>query len=210
MSLRADHTQYLEDGTLRQLGSVEDDAAQTTTDNAISTPDGRSKPSQKDERKARWMSSKDKWAKRRSKIQLYPLRYDDAELHTIFRYAVVNQWQQWGANPYNLPPLYYLIIFACLAAWAIGSIVCGHYEAQAKLEARDISNVLPTLCRGLIGAIPALTQITLFLFPPLYVPTGFHALMDPLLRRLPEDHIANIIQCCRMVVTTALGFVTVQ
>jgi len=110
-----------------------------------------------------------KWLGRFKKCQLRGLRYDGARLHTILWYALKNQWHQWGANPYNLPSSYYLIMFASLAAWAIGSIVCGHFEARARMQAGETYGITATLCRGLIGAIPAITQITLFLFPPLYV-----------------------------------------
>lgn len=99
---------------------------------------------------------------------LTKFRYDGVRLDELLVFLVKSQREQYRSNPYNLSSSYYLVIFLCLTAWAVGSIVCGHYEARAKIKQGDRADIA-TLCRGLIGAIPAVTQITLFLFPPLYV-----------------------------------------
>ncbi len=44
----------------------------------------------------------------------------------------------------------------------------GHAEARLKIQAGE-DGYMAALARGFIGGIPAIVQITLFLFPPLYV-----------------------------------------
>ncbi|KAF1845834.1 uncharacterized protein K460DRAFT_395392 [Cucurbitaria berberidis CBS 394.84] len=119
----------------------------------------------------KWVSKRKRsateWQNRWKKSQLLrKFEYDGVRIDELLVFLIKTQREQYRSNPYNLSSNYYILIFLSLAAWAIGSIVCGHHEARAKIEV-GATGVLATLCRGLIGAIPAVTQITLFLFPPL-------------------------------------------
>ncbi|OAL53188.1 hypothetical protein IQ07DRAFT_677931 [Pyrenochaeta sp. DS3sAY3a] len=94
------------------------------------------------------------------------VKYNGATLTSLVIFVLKSQRESYRTNPYNLSPFYYLVIFVCLVFWAIGSVIVGHFEAMPRIEAGQ-GGGLATLCRGMIGAIPAVTQLTLFLFPPL-------------------------------------------
>lgn len=111
-----------------------------------------------------------KWKTRWLKIDWRKRTYDDASISRILWFLFKSQHESYRTNPYDLSSFYYLLIFLSLAVWAIGSIVCAHFEARAKMDAGDAYGYMAVLCRGCIGCIPAIVQITLFLFPPLYVP----------------------------------------
>lgn len=164
-SLKTNSLQYFKDGTPKESGATNEQILEQSSIHSENALPRSQRSNRVPVWVTNWMPSRKTWS------ELHRGHYDGARLDTIFIHAMKTHWHQWDANPYNLPPIYYLLIFATLAAWAIGSIVCGYIEANARLKAGDTRGAIPILCRGLIGAIPALTQITLFLFPPLYVPT---------------------------------------
>ncbi|KAI8935978.1 hypothetical protein NX059_007482 [Plenodomus lindquistii] len=113
-------------------------------------------------------SFRNKWATRLTKIQLLTLSYDNVGIDEIISYAARTWWRGLRNNQYQLPPAFYLVVFIGLTAWTFGSIVCGYFEAMARLHAKDMHAVWPAFWRGVIGAIPGLTGIISFLFPPLF------------------------------------------
>jgi len=117
---------------------------------------------------SKFESFRNKWGARIAKVQPWSLSYADVRIDRIVLHAMGTMWRQWGNNPYHLPPAFYFVLFMGLAAWAIGSIVCGYFEALARVTAGDLTGARPTFWRGVIGAIPALTGITTFLFPPTF------------------------------------------
>lgn len=104
------------------------------------------------------------------KLRLYPrIEYDGARVDRVVTFLIQSQREAWHTNPYNLSSFYYILIFFALITWAIGTIVLAHFEALAKIKNGDDHGHIAVLLRGSIGAIPALVQITLWLFPPLWV-----------------------------------------
>ena len=133
------------------------------TDSSFSTAERAWKRSRRT-----WHTRLLKWTNRFHKLRLRAFSYDGARIDKLLSFLVRSQREAFHTNPYNLSSVYYLLLFAVLAFWAIGSIVAGHLEAQLKLSLGQPGYLIP-LGKGLIGAAPALVQITLFLFPPLYV-----------------------------------------
>ncbi|KAH9860485.1 hypothetical protein J1614_011816 [Plenodomus biglobosus] len=109
-----------------------------------------------------------KWAARIAKIQPLSLSYADVRFDEIIDHAVRTWWRGLANNLYHLPPAFYFLVFLGLTAWAFGSIVCGYFEATARLTANDKPGAWPAFWRGTLGAIPALTGIITFLFPPTF------------------------------------------
>ncbi|KAF2854589.1 hypothetical protein T440DRAFT_551680 [Plenodomus tracheiphilus IPT5] len=109
-----------------------------------------------------------KWEARITKIQPLALSYADVRIDEIAGHAIRTWWRGLANNLYHLPPAFYFVVFVGLTTWAFGSIVCGYYEAMARLDAHDLSGAWPAFWRGTIGAIPALTGIITFLFPPTF------------------------------------------
>ena len=107
-----------------------------------------------------------KWTNRWHKSNiLRKFEYNGARLDRIANFFIQSQREAFKTNPYKLSSIFYLFLFAILYAWAIGSVICSYFEGSGK----DASGNIATVCRGIIGSLPAIVQITLFLFPPLYV-----------------------------------------
>lgn len=113
-------------------------------------------------------SSTKKWSSRLSKLQPLSLSYANVRIDEIIDHAVRTWWRGLANNLYHLPPGFYFLVFMGLSAWAFGSLVCGYFEALASLQANDESAAWPAFWRGALGAIPALTGIITFLFPPTF------------------------------------------
>ncbi|EMD62148.1 hypothetical protein COCSADRAFT_183264 [Bipolaris sorokiniana ND90Pr] len=86
-------------------------------------------------------------------------------LKSLFSYKFCSTWQQWATNPYNLHPAWHLFIMFLLLGWIVGSSVCGYYEVGPELGSVRVAR----FCRGLLGSVPPMIQLLLFLYPPLFV-----------------------------------------
>ncbi|KAF1945398.1 hypothetical protein EJ02DRAFT_431742 [Clathrospora elynae] len=97
--------------------------------------------------------------------EIYKLRYNGVNLFTIAKWHIRHQWEEQRRNPYELHNIFYIILFITLIVWTFGSIICAYFEAKAAEDNKK----LPTLFRGMLGAIPGTVQAVLFIFPPMFV-----------------------------------------
>ena len=104
-----------------------------------------------------------------NKLSLRNFKYGDERLDSVLHHATRGHMDSLGNNPYRISTFFYISLYFTLVCWVLGSIVVGHLEARMKIASGQ-HGALAALVRGFISGIPAIVQITLFLFPPMCVP----------------------------------------